>query len=338
MISKQIKSILIILFLLSLILIISLKTFSSGQQENVKFVYIVDLNLFPTPFISKREKHFVELKHGLLIYESQAIFQDIIKFINQKLDFDFVVFGGNNVSEIPSVITERSNNIWHLFLDMVSEIKSNVLFVVGENEIKVQSNDELVRSLKLQDVNSKNLWWSYKMKNYLFVGLDSLPFFYNDERLASEQLGWLNKILLENPNCITVIFSSKALIKPNGNLLTNVQIEKFIKIIKQHQQIKLIIFGGEYLNKITLFDGILLMFSSSPIAYPCSFKLVEISPTKIKINTLSIPLKGVIKKAEQYLVEAETAKSLFPESPKSILKYVMGNGSDLNFELNLRKR
>ncbi|MBI3589946.1 MAG: hypothetical protein HY094_01040 [Candidatus Melainabacteria bacterium] len=307
---------------------------SYTDAANLKLVYISDLNLFPTPSVSQREKHIAEKQYGLLLFESQAIFQEIIRYINQKFDSDFVVFGGNNISGFSgSLINGASENVWHLFLDMVSEIKSDVLLVPGKNEKQTQKKDELTRVLSSFGPSVEQTWWSYKIKKYLLLSLDSDLMFENNHASVN-QLKWLKKILEENKKTLTLIFMHRALIDPEGEIIKSDSVENYFKILKEYPQVVLTVSGDKYLNRIKLINKSIYLISPSPIAFPCSFKFIELTPTSLKISTLRIPLGGIVKKAEKYLIESDTARSLFPESPLLIKKYVLGDSSDSNFQIS----
>lgn len=326
--AKKVKLVFIIITLLfGFFYLNNAYTFYTKGDNSLKFVYISDLNLYPTPFESQKEKHILEKQFGLLIYESQAVFQDIIRFLNEKLDLDLVVFGGNNISD-----ASCNYNIWNLFQDMASEIKPKVLVVSGRNEINSQNQSELIKGLNFLGLNTKNIWWSYKAKNHLLIGLDS-GLFIRDSFLSEGQILWLENLLSKNKNTKTVIFVHQSLLTQDGKEKENKYEKEIIKVIKSNPQVVLVFSGGENLNRIRLIGTTAYVINSSPIAYPCTFKLIELSREKLKIKTLKIPLKGVIKQAEKCLIESEKFRLLFPNSSKSIIKHVLGGKSDSNFEL-----
>ncbi len=313
-----------------------LTCFAFFAQDNLsnglKFIYISDLNLYPTPSITQSRKHDSEKSRGLLIYESQAIFQEIIRYINQKIDCDAVIFGGNNIYSPLKKITQKEN-VWQLFLDMASEIKSTVLIVLGDNELKTCNIDELIHGISLYNPSAKTSWWTYELKDCLFIGLDSSSLF-NNKKESEVQLNWLSEVLLKNKQKNTLIFLHKSLIDPEGNLIDNQNAKKIFDIIKAHNQVKFIGSGNELINRAKLVDSIIYVISPSPSAFPCSFKYVEINNSKIKIRTIKLPLKGIIKKAEQYLVESDYAIKLFPSSPKLVKQYVSGDSTDTDLEIS----
>ena len=166
----KIKTVFIIIVLItSFFLTFSYANSVEEDNNNLTLVYISDLNLAPTPFVDQREKHALEALDGLLVYESQVIFQDIVKYLNQKLEPDLVVFGGNNVLTGLNNKNQQGvdEGIWNLFLDMASEIKAVFLIVLGQNEIKSQSKTSIAQMLKSFGQEVTNTWWLYKIKNYL---------------------------------------------------------------------------------------------------------------------------------------------------------------------------
>ena len=318
--TKTIRVIIILTILISL-----MKYFIVSAQNNsdtIKIIYLPDLNLYPTPLVRPKEKDILEKSFGFLIYESQAIFQDIIRFINQKINFDILVFGGNNIKDRTSL---------HLLLDMASEIKGGVLFLVDKNEMQLSASNELLKENKLlgADFQSGNAWWSYKIKNYLLIGLN-----YDPQR--KKQIEWLKEILLKNKNYATVLFLHDPLIDSNKNFIKTKAANEIISLVNINPQVKLVISSGGYLNRIKPSNNAVFLLSSSPIVYPCAVKLIELSESKIKIKMLNISLKGIIKKSGESLIGSKLALNLFPESQKSIKSYVLGSRSDLNFEIDFK--
>lgn len=333
--SLKLKTVFIIIGILYLFFVGHINAFLCKENTgNLKLVYITDLNLYPTPSVSQREKHAVEKEDGLLIYESQAIFQEIVKNINQKLNPDLIVFGGNNISN-----AAKDNDVWNLFLDMTSELKANVLVVLGKNEIETQKEEELIHSLSSLGLNINNLknnWWFYKFRGYLFLGLNS-ELFFNNEQLAVAELSWLHNILDKNKELKTIIFMHRTLLSPSGDIIENKHANKFFKILEEYPQVILMFGGGKYLNRIKLINKSVYVISSSPTVYPCSFKYIELTLEKLKIKTINISLKGVIKKAEESLIASNRAMTLFEDSAKDYVKvlkkYVLGDSLDSNFEI-----
>ena len=294
------------------------------NNDNVNIVYISDLNLYHTPSQNQGENHVLEKKFGILVYESQAVFQELIRYINQKLKPDVVIFGGNNITD-----GKKNENLWQLFLDMVSELKCEVFVNLGVNELKLYNMDELIHSLNIFGHRTKSSWYSRKIKNYLFIGLDSVSLF-NNPKLSKEQLKWFTSTLSQNKNTITVVTLYHSLLDSEGNIINNPVAKKLTEIISVNPQVKLVIFRGEYFNRVHLFKDCLFVNAPSPVVYPCSFKVIELLPDRIKIKTVNIPLKGVIKKAFKSAQGAEYFKVKI--SPKDVKSYLSGKGQDLQFD------
>ena len=294
----------------------------SGNRVNI--AYISDLNLYHTPSQTQGVKHVLEKKIGVQVYESQAIFQEIIKYINQKLTPDVVIFGGNNITD-----AEKTENLWQLFLDMISELKSDVFVNLGVNELKIYNIDELIHSLSIFGYKTKSSWHSQKIKNYLFIGLDSVSLF-NNPRLSKEQLKWFASTLSQNKDMVTVVTLYHSLLDSEGNVLNNSLAKKIIEIISVNPQIKLVMFGGEYFNRVHLLKSCIFVNSPSPVVYPCSFKFIELLPDRIQIKTVHIPLKGIINKALKSAQEAEYFKS--KTSSNDVKSYLLGKKQDLRFD------
>lgn len=318
--------IVIVSFVLFLVFIINCLEVSSGNNS-LNIVYITDLNLYPTPSVSSEDPHPLERESGLLIYESQAIFQEIIRYINQRTDIDFVVFGGNNIF----------NDFWQLFFDIVSEIKNNVLFVSGNNEIKLFKSADFLRALSLYGVDSKNGWWSKSVDDYLLIGLNSLYLFSNDSNGANgakAQIKWLKEVLKTEKDKTTIIFLHRPIVDSNGVFVKNKYIDNLLQIIRLNNQVKLVLSGSEYISRKHLIGATVYLHSPSPIAYPCSFKVIEILDYGFKVKSLIIPLKGIVKKAEKSLIDSLYARSMFLNNPKLVKKHVSGSASDNDFQIS----
>lgn len=327
------------LFKITKIIVLFFVVFSiflrSYAEDNIKFLYISNLNLLPTPISTKTEKSNIEKKYGFLIYESQSVFQEFIRYVNQKLDFDFVVFGGNNIffSKNDKSI-DINEDIWQLFLDMASEIKSQTLIAFGENEIKTKNTLQLLRALNLYGIKADNTWWSYSFKNYLFVSLNSF-YFLSNHLISKEELNWFKNVLLKNKNKFTIVFLDEALVNSNFEQIKNNYVNEFYEIVNKNPQIKLIASSSKHFNRIKLVNNKVHVISSSLISFPCSFKLIEVSPAKIKIKSYPILLKGIVKKAERSLFDSEFRKEFYPNSLKEVKRHVLGLPQDADFEVDL---
>lgn len=305
------------------------------HDNSLKIVYITDLNLYPTPSVRNTEKSLLEKKIGLLLYESQAIFQEIIRDLNQKINPAVVVFGGDNIF-VPDKYTKISEieSLWQLFFDMASEIRAHVLFLIGTHEINLLKYNEFLKLLRTYEIDSKTTWWSKTINNTLLVGLNSFYIFSNDSYMAGEQFKWLRGVLKSGNKKVVIIFLHSPVIDSSGRFITNNKnVKELLEIIRLNNNIKLVISGSKYLNRKFIYGGTVYILASSAIAYPCSFKYLEIYDSKINFKTISVPLKGVVKKAEQSIVESENTHLLFPDNVKSIKKHVLGGNADNNFEI-----
>lgn len=327
-------------FFLSFILIFvqSLPNIAHSELKT-RLIFLSDLNLYPTPVSTIRVKSFYENKNGLLVYESQAVLQEIIRYINQKLIPDYVIFGGNNIldstdKQFYGYANISEIDLWHLFLDMASELKSNYFFVFGNSELRLNNTDELIRSLNDVSIKSSETWWYKKIvdKNILLVGLDTSLFSVSPSQ-SNKQIKWLNTILSNNKDFNVLIFAHDSIIDPDGKVINNKFASQVFKLIKQHTHVKLFLSGGGHLNRIRKINHSYLVVSSSVISYPCTFKSVEISSTRLTVKTVKIPLKGIVKKSEKSLLESDFTFMSFPSSPKAVLEYVSGVKSDNDLDV-----
>lgn len=325
--------------LLFLIIFVSSLPNCANSHSITKIVFLSDSNLYSTPVSTIRAKSFYEKKNGLLVYESQAIFQEIVRHINQKITPDYVIFGGNNI--LDSTEKEFSNyanitqlDLWHLFLDMISELKASYFFVFGNNEHKINNTDELIASLNSVGLSSSETWWYKKIvdKNILLVGLDTSLFSISPSQ-SIKQLKWLNTILSNNKNFNVIIFAHDSIIDPNGKVINNKFALQIFKLIKQHTHVKLFLSGGLHLNRIRKANNSFLVVSSSTIAYPCTFKSIEISSNSLAIKTVKIPLKGILKKSEKSFAESDFTSMDFSSSSKAVFDYVLGKKTDNDLDV-----
>ncbi len=333
----MIKLINYIVTIFLILTLFSITAFSIENSESLRFVYVSDLNLYPTPQETQRLKSKYEKSDGLLLYETQAIFQEIVRYINKNYNCDFVIFGGNNISDLGFTNNNQSNlNVWNLLLDMASEINSKFYIVVGKNEVTSVSNNDLIHALNHNcDLETKYTWWHKKTNSFLLIALDSVLFF-NSKYHAKVQLDWLSQLLLKNKDLPTIVFLHEPILSHSGIALEKSDIKNLIQIIQKNKQIKLIVSGSDYINRIKNLGNTVNIISSSPSIYPNSFKYIEISKEKVKVNTVVIPLKGIVKKAEQSLIDSDRAKNQPLELYKSIKNYVLGEVPDRDLVVDFR--
>lgn len=319
-------------FFISFFFLFSMCSFAA-EGDKTRFVYLSDLNLLPTPDSNIRTKSIPEKAKGLLVHESQAVLQDLISYINLKINPDFVFFGGNNVADYTLISkNNNSDDPLQLFLDMASQLKPLFFIVIGDNEYKQYNSSDLVRAIKSCSVDSSETWWSYKVldKNLIFVGLNSSILRSNDTE-AIKQHKWLAKLLATNKNKVVVLFMHDSLVDINGKVSTNKNSLKLYRLIKQSLNVKLVVSGNCSASRLKLAGHTLFVLSTSPISYPGTFRSFEISDHYVTVSSVKIPLKGIIKKSEKYLIESDWAKTLPGFSPKAIKTYVEGSRVDNSY-------
>jgi len=322
----------LILFFVSFLILLNFNySFVFPHERIIKFVYVTDLNLYPTPCSNIRTKSKLEIEKGLLFYESQAVLQDLVSYINLKINPDFVIFGGNNIADFSS---STSDDLLQLFLDMTSQLKSSFFIISGENEIKSKNTTDLIRAIKSTGVNSSETWWMYAIpeSDLIFIGLNSALFSVSSSE-SIKQLNWLSKLLIKNRNKNIVLFMHDSIVQTDGKIVKNKYALKLYKLIKQNPNIRLVASGNTSANRLKLSGKTLFTLTASPLAYPCTFRVFEISDKSLSVKTVKIPLKGIIKKAEKYLIESDFAKSIPQTSAKSIKSYAEGKKVDNEYSL-----
>ena len=319
-----IKRIFVFLFVVSVTVLMAFQI-SGAIEKKLRFVYITDLNLYHTPNSTQTKKHINELKNGILVYESQAIFQELIRELNKKINPDFIVFGGNNISD-----SSPAEKLWQLFLDISSEINTDLLICFGKNEIKNYSTFDLSKSLSNFSINSTRTWYSKMFGDYLFIVLDTVSLL-NNKNIAIEQLNWLKSTLLKNKHFITVIIVADSFFYSHDDLSENKYFNSLEEIISQNPQVKLVLSGGNYLNRSSFKDSTVYLDSASTTVYPCTFRIIELGHNELSVQTLPISLKGVIKKAEKSILDSDLAKNSFPSSPVQIKAFLSGHRVEQQF-------
>ena len=285
----------------------------ANSKDSVDLVYITDLNLYPTPSTNELSLHDLEKQSGILVYESQTILQEIVNKLNKEIKPDVVIFQGNNVA--PS---NNQKYLWQLFLDIIDEINAEVLIALGTNEIQSYDLDYLIKSFPTIKA-STNPWYSYKLKNYLFVQLDAVSLL-NNPLLAKKQILWLEKLLKEHSQNLTIISIHHALLDEKSQLVAAKYLNKLYQLIKDNPQVKLVLGGGNYLNRSKIVDNALYVTSSSLAMYPCVFKRFTISQKKIKIKTLFLSMKGIVNKAKESILASKLAVNWSINTAKNPLK------------------
>lgn len=321
------------LLLLIALCIFQLPVFSFGlfkkksplvDSNAIRLFFISDINLAPTP-ISNNVVRKEELESGLLVNESNIVLQEIVEYLNKEDRIDLVVLGGNSIS----VGNKNQDSIFDYFVDVIGELKHPHLQIYGENERATINTHDLIIQNSDHSEDKLNIWWSKNIGEVLLVGLDGVVFNTSHE-LSKQQLLWLSKILDQNKNRDTFIFIHYPFIEkpPHQN---DFYIRELYKMLKANAQVKLLLSSGDYVSRNIDHVDFVQFINPSPVAYPCRFTELQITPNSFRVISHNIPLKGVLKKAELALYTSKRAKKFPVKSYKQIKKYVEGTRNDANF-------
>jgi hypothetical protein len=260
------------------------------SKAKIEFIFVSDINLYPVPLASETPAK-IDFKDGIAYRESQVLLQELIKDIldaSKKQVIDFVLFGGNQVSD-PAY--------QDLFIDIVHELKKHSLdyhSVLGPND------------------SPKDSYYKFRVKDLNILVLNNVterpvPLYVPEE--ANEQYIWLRKTLksIENLQEDLCIFAYKELDTQTINL-----INEFPRL-----NLKLIGYSGEYQfssksvselrteskairwTQLKLNSNPLILSNSALSAYPCSYTLISRQEDgRISVKNISSSLRGVVEKSK----------------------------------------
>jgi len=226
------------------------------QEEKFSFVFMTDIHLMPERNATK----------GLL----QAI--DTINRINP----DFVITGGDNISDALAQTYERSDSLYNLYKEIIKKLSVPVYNTMGNHEIFGlyeesgidPSHEEYGK--KMYEKRLADRYYSFDYKNWHFVVLDGIGFtedrlYYG--RVDSVQLEWLNEDLNntspEKPVAVVIhiplITVSWQFIKgptealPSRAIVNNAQ--EVIDILENYN-VKLVLQGHQHFLEDIYYNGI----------------------------------------------------------------------------------
>ncbi|HSA06828.1 MAG TPA: metallophosphoesterase [Candidatus Gastranaerophilales bacterium] len=315
-----------IIFILSLILFINIPCHAQEKGNVVykefqpfKMVFLPDINL---AFFDRDDK--------ILFQESLAIFQDVIKKLNQQDSPDFVIFGGN--------LTYNENGKFSdlpMFLDAASNLNAPYYAITGDREANLAEDvckENFIKEFDEYDYETmkQTFWTAEPIKNVLLIGLDTSVKNEKAGYLNLHQLFWLDSILKNNRDKFTIIAMHHPAIittdldKKSWQEYTLKKPELFLELINSYPQVKIILSGHHLCNYTAQINEKLFIINPSITVYPNEYKILEVYPDKIEVENKKISFKQIIKKAKTNLINSSYAKEFNSKKPEAVVKYQQG--------------
>jgi hypothetical protein len=279
------------------------------------------------------------LSHGLpdnlkLLQESQLFLQDAIKTINEQ-KVDFVLFAGDQI-EGPG----KDDQYWQLFVDIMSVLNCPWYFVLGEADVTgPPAVDKMVTfgpDFKGKGLTSGKSYWSVDpAEGVHLIGLDTAKANSPTGDLSPAQLTWLKQDLAANKGKMTIVVSHHPLLAPppyDGGP----PFEEFIvsqgasarEILGASADVRLAISGHVPISKIQRERNIWYVSCPPLVTYPCEFRLFNVSPQGVTVETLGVRYEALVKKGKKVLGSSRLAFQYSNLKPESFLR--LAEGSELD--------
>lgn len=278
-------------------------------------------------------KFSYERQNTHILYSlSQIAFQDAIKLINNDKNTDFVVFGGDMLSN-----SESNYSDLYQFIDLADSLEHPYYLIFGDREARLTddySKEYFTSEFKRKVFTSsgRSYWKHEPVKDVVIIGLDSSQVNKEQGLIDNEQMGWLKSTLEENKNKFTVVFLHH-LPKPLDEDLSVSEFKKFsivnsgefIKLISCYPQVKLVVNGSRYVNSVRKINNTVYVSTPSISVYPNIFNFFRVYPDRVEIENKKIGYKQIIKLAKKNLVNSDMAKIYDSKKTKNIIKLHEGD-------------
>lgn len=279
------------------------------------------------------------LAHGLpdslkLLQESQLFLQDAIKTINEQ-KVDFVLFAGDQI-EGPG----KDDQYWQLFIDIMSVLNCPWYFVLGEADVTgPPAVDKMVTfgpDFKGKGLTSGKPYWSVDpVEGVHLIGLDTAKANSPTGDISAAQLAWLKQDLAANKGKLTIVASHHPLLAPppyDGGPpfeeFTVSQGASARELLGASADVRLAISGHVPVSKIQRERNIWYVSCPPLVTYPCEFRLFNVSPQGITVETLSVRYEALVKKGKKILGNSRLAFQYSNVKPETFLK--LAEGSELD--------
>lgn len=222
--------------LLSLLLIYLLSV-SYTLAKDVRFVQITDVRY------SKQNN-------------SETI-KKVIKDVNKQKDVDFVVFTGDNLERPDMKVLED-------FISEAKKLQKPFYVIIGDkdvNKYKDLSKKDFQKYLKkkLPNYKTADINYTFEKNGIIFMVVDGakdvIP--STNGYFKDNVVEWVDATLALYPNKNVIIFQHFPLVEPEENeSYKTFKSQKYMDVIKKHNNVKAIITGHFGINKEEIIDGI----------------------------------------------------------------------------------
>lgn len=250
-----------------------IKKFPYKEFEPFKMVFLPDIHL------SLEE---VEKEGSILYKESLVILQDVILNLNKRGEIDFAVFGGNlsdDIADLP------------MFLDTVADLNADYYAILGN--LEAMAKGEFIK--EFDEFGTQTFWTAEPVENILVIGMDSSICGQEKGYINIHQLFWLDTILKNNREKFTIIAMH------HSPYLSLEKPELFLELLNFYPQVKLVLSGHDLRSFAKQENGKLFMSFPSIVSYPNKYRILEIYPDMVRVDTEKISFKQIIKKAKKKL-------------------------------------
>ena len=226
----------------------------AGQDESFSFVFMTDIHAQP-------ERNGTE---ALLL---------AIDTVNQ-LNPDFVITGGDNVTDASAQSYKRASSLYSLFIETMKSLHMPYHTTIGNHDYCQRGKDEgPLKVEQRKDIYKAHFgrrYYSFEHKNWYFIVLDSIMFgqgeYYYYGGIDPEQMAWLRNVLdsigKERPVVVSLhvpLLSIDYQIRENGAtpraVIRRKNAQEILKLFEQYN-VKLVLQGHLHLYEDILYKGI----------------------------------------------------------------------------------
>jgi 3',5'-cyclic-AMP phosphodiesterase len=275
-----------------------------------------------------------------LLQESQLFLQDAVKHLNRE-DVDFVIFGGDNV-ENPG----HDEVNWQLFVDVVQLLSCPWNFILGEQDVSGKSPVDKMKTYgpdwKGKGIDTNKPYWSQDpVTGVHLIGLDTSQPNSTTGYLAKSQLDWFKADLNSNRNKFTIVVSHHPLLPPapfdGGPPWDDYIVPQGAtarEIMGTHSNVRLALSGHVHISKIQQEKNVWHVSSPSLAVYPCAYRIFNVTPDCITVETYEISFPALIKKAKKE-IENWSLPYKYSPKPQAFIELMEGSRGDQNARLPL---
>jgi 3',5'-cyclic AMP phosphodiesterase CpdA len=303
---------------------------SLGLYEPFSFAYVTDVHLCTGTSNSWK-----------MLQVSQLLLQDVVKQLNEQ-KLDFVIFGGDQV-ERPG---ENDSN-WQLFLDVVQSLQAPWTFVLGEQDVNSSRPVDKMRTYgvdwKGKGIETNTSYWSQSpLDGVHIIGLDTSRANSTTGYLDAAQLDWLKDDLQKNARRFTIVCSHHPLLPPppfdggppwDDYIVPNGANAR--EILGASKYVRLALSGHVYMNKVQKERDIWYVSNPGLDVYPCAFRVFNVTPDDITVETYQVSFPALIKRARQLLATWPLAFKYDEKKPDAFCDLADGGRLDWNALLPL---